>query len=72
MKIIQVFKVIHKRHKKQSYVWKKLHQAKMFFCKHSIEPIEKSEYSYYAGDEYGECIYCEALCLIDSSTKGYK
>ena len=67
MKIIKVHKVIQKRHLKQNWVWKKLHLAKMFFCKHSIEPTSSSVYSYYSNKTYGECINCDALCEIEET-----
>ncbi len=66
MKVLKVHKLIHKRHKKQNWIWKRLHQAKMFACHHdSIEPTERSELSYYSDVDYGECIHCEALCEIN-------
>lgn len=66
MKITRVYKVIDKRHKNQNWIWKKLHQSKMFVCKHSIEPCEISDYNYYSDIHYGECINCEALCVIEN------
>lgn len=67
MRINKIYKLIHKRHVKQNWLWKRLHQAKMFVCNHdSIEPSEKSELSYYSGIEYAECHNCEALLEIES------
>lgn len=64
VKIIKVHTVIHPRHRKQSWLWKRLHQAKMLSCKHdSIEPTIKDA-SYWSGIEYAECLNCEALLEI--------
>lgn len=63
--IIKVHKLIHERHAAQNWVWKRLHQAKMFVCNHdSLEPSERGELSYWSGVSYVECHNCEALCEI--------
>lgn len=67
MQIIKTYTVIRKTHKDQNWLWKRLHQAKMLVCKHSLEPMEDNEFTYHSGESLASCINCEALCKIKGS-----
>ena len=51
----------------QHLTWfqKKKQLAKMFFCKHSVEPLSQDELGYWSNKYYGICVKCEALCELN-------
>jgi len=53
--------VIRKGHDHQSWLWKRLHQARMMTCKHKFSPMKMDKFSYITGTHFSQCEYCEAI-----------